>query len=1185
MYRPAIVIGLGGTGVLALRHLKTSLMATEQRVMPMQVKLIAVDTVKGGPSADTTKESKLAALRMALDPGEYFWVGGSVKDHVQRVSKGEQPQVGSWLQAQSYLANLPDAAFNLEQGAGQLRQFGRLAIFKDVYTPGSSVIKYLFEKAVEDIRKAAVNVSTIDVFLVASVAGGTGAGMFVDVAYLARKFAKQKSIEIRLKGFLVLPEAFSAISGGVTSAMRARAFACMRENKRFMVDFQHEHGYPMYYHDSGADPIWRSSIHAKLFDHLYHVDGTSEMNDLTGVLPEQGVSAVIADAIGAMLDKPQDDREDVYARHIANVLIQAGLAPEAESTTSFDSAFGCYSMILPMQQIVEWLSYKLALVAFERVFPATSRDGAYISALAEDANGESSGSGRNRSVSFLQTDQVTSLRKEDEKSAVNTEFVHDVAHLASRYNEADDSVQRVLDGREASEWERLLKPTGEGLDSYHTRIANASKPLKDEVPPNEKGETPEGALKRIKEGVNKYKKDYLGKEDEKAGTRSGGEYRKALEKYAESQLERYRLLLEIECKNILNGGKDQSDNASIHLGGKLGYLIACLDGIESHLGRFGKAVDATRSHLPRVEKTKANRKAANDALETLEEKPGGIWSGHRRSVYIEAEQELVLHERALIAEDVANKLVQDMTKHTKNLKEDAQRWSKALAVGYDSVHGHLTRGESKISAIIAAEKQVPVREYVWDEQYLADLYLRYVGENLPGSGAVPDKDAVPDENVIVGDGDSGSVAKSGVDALLEGIVWRYEERKGSNPGFGFRFVVNNEGLGSSQEANLEVVLTPARAVFGTAWRQESILNYLMHYGRFKLAGDLAGHLARKTGLLLNADSVSKVPANYLHVTHGAKTEEVDYLNATTTQMAAVTHAIGLLSDKVNSADRFALRLVYTADLIRLVDIDSYKTAETDYWAYGGDVSGAKGAFGREIIHVFPAEVNAARLESHIQGTLTITPRALHNDIVLQMEDMERFRLFVRCWAFDVIHRDQEEGSNGWLNFWCLDLPSVPTTGTGDDIPAVKIYLTRPVADGDPDFVEAMKCWSYERKDARRDRNLQLKIDYGRVGDQAKAARDQVVAALEKAGEPKDKDYERHFAGLQDEAEKKRLKKLWLERSYLKKKQGVLRKDIDDKSKDILAQDVAVGLYLVLDESVKSLTSNMDEMLERAKRLR
>ena len=157
MYRPALIMGLGGTGVLTLRHLKAQLLASQQpsaeQRLPPQVKIIALDTVKGERQfAETLGEVQIAALRTELEPGEYFWIGGDVYGFVREVAKGEHPHIGSWFQARTYFESLPRASFTLERGAGQLRQFGRLALFYDVAAPGKSIIFNLINRAMNDIR-------------------------------------------------------------------------------------------------------------------------------------------------------------------------------------------------------------------------------------------------------------------------------------------------------------------------------------------------------------------------------------------------------------------------------------------------------------------------------------------------------------------------------------------------------------------------------------------------------------------------------------------------------------------------------------------------------------------------------------------------------------------------------------------------------------------------------------------------------------------------------------------------------------------------------------------------------------------------------------------------------------------------------------------------------------------------
>lgn len=377
--KAGLIIGLGGTGVLTLQHIKAQLAGGEQRKLPPNVRLLALDTVQ---DQQPTDDSTNTLRGVTLEPGEYFWIGGNVYDYAVEVRRNKPPHVASWFQAETYLKTLPSASFTLQRGAGQLRQFGRLAVFRDVSAPALSNIKKLINNAITDIRNTG-QIKNLDVYLVSSVAGGTGAGMFVDLAYLVRMIAKeeQNDQKVTMRGFLVLPEAFSAIPTGIDNSMRARSYAAMRENRRFMVDFAWDTGYPMYYQPSGKGGIWRSEIRTKLFDSLYHIDGQRANNPLTQVLPKFGVTATIADAVVAMLDDP----EDKYGQHNQNVITAAGRSEDVTSSTAFDSAIGTYTMTLPMRQIVDWLAHRLTLQTLEAVTtPATLDEDGYPTALAAD---------------------------------------------------------------------------------------------------------------------------------------------------------------------------------------------------------------------------------------------------------------------------------------------------------------------------------------------------------------------------------------------------------------------------------------------------------------------------------------------------------------------------------------------------------------------------------------------------------------------------------------------------------------------------------------------------------------------------------------------------------------------------------------------------------------------------------
>lgn len=1177
MLKPALIIGLGGTGVLTLHHLKALLLHSlniQDGKLPDHIKLVALDTVKDKKkSAQTTadEKKKIAALRIELEPGEYSWIGGDVYNFVREVDQGRHPHIASWFQARSYLEVLPRASFSLEQGAGQLRQFGRLAVFHDVSAPSKSPIHSLFNRTIGEIRSTG-EFKTLDVFLVASVAGGTGAGMFVDIAYLTRQIALiEQKVAIRLRGFLVLPEAFSSIPGGVKPSMQARAFAGMRENKRFMVDFQYEHGYPMYYQASGTGGVWRNRIKTKLFDFLYHIDGRNSKNPLTNTLPELGVTAGIADVIAAMLDEDVGGGEGVYERHATNVVAQATQSDVHEGsdrTVSFDSTVGSYTLIIPMQQIVQSLSYRLTRKALETLFPfdKVDEDGYPLSldpaASSEHRHDRGSAAG----ADFLKMADVQSWRDSEIKIS-GTPFFREVLRIAQGYRPKDDSMVKELSGREAGDWETQLDPadSSEEVRALRQRVQQKlNRRLEDDVPPNQRGESAEAALDRIIKDTESFKSRNLGRTDMRTGQRVGGEYQSALSEYADYQLQRFQAMLHVETENILNGGLSPDNSPSEQKAGKLGYLLDWFDGLEGRLSRFLEAMNVTKSvREARGDKQNAED-SAQDARQELEAKPGGLFGGRRRKQLIDAEQELIDVERVIIAEDVAMKLVQRMLAHVQTLHQSAIDWAETLIIGHDSLYGQLLRNEKEIKAEIDAENEIPVREYLWDEQYIDDLYDKYA-LNVDANG------------------------DTGIDRYVKRVSWRHlKQRRGVQDmfGFGLFFTITDDPdknrLSSNQERNMRLLLSPAQDVFSGIWEQESILKYLMTR-KYPNGNDLGNLLAEKTDVWLSFSGKTVVPANYLHVAYGSTSEEKNYLDAVRNRMFDVTKATGKLNDDVNSSDRFTLRIVFTQDLIPLDEIESYKAAESAYWNSSGEIDDNKnvrGRLGRETLHLFPAEVNAAKLETRIPRRLKMKPRALHNDVVLQLENMKDFRLFVKAWAFDVIRQSSiESESGGYENFWCL-YQSMEENWRGNQ-EIEEVWLTRPKHGEEPDIVEAMKIWNYERKGLNRDSHI--RINYERVRIDVKKARDEIVSKAVSDGAGIDVPLIREqFAQLSPSAQDRFLA-MWMEEKYLEGRQKELEKTINSSSVSRIQQDGAIAMFMVLDDDINSLEMNMKDMLRRAAR--
>ena len=267
---PALIIGLGGTGTWVATYVKKELLELEGNPFN-QVKIVAFDTVSqaeasvGGSGQLRGRGQSTGAVR--LGTGEYFYTGGNVQSLMREVANGKHSHLGSWLLADFYLQTLADKTFNLNEGAGQFRQFGRLAVFRDVAAPSLSIIYGTLQDALVKLKRNNPTATSVQVFIVGSLAGGTGAGMFTDIAHMVREIAAQPNVDMKgkmtIRGYLVLPDAFSrTVDQAWLQSMYARAYAGMRESRRFTVSFDYEQGYPMHYHENSTHPLWRDQREA-----------------------------------------------------------------------------------------------------------------------------------------------------------------------------------------------------------------------------------------------------------------------------------------------------------------------------------------------------------------------------------------------------------------------------------------------------------------------------------------------------------------------------------------------------------------------------------------------------------------------------------------------------------------------------------------------------------------------------------------------------------------------------------------------------------------------------------------------------------------------------------------------------------------------------------------------------------
>ena len=243
-----------------------------------------------------------------------------------------------------------------------------MAIFNDLTQPAASEVWSRLQTAIGSVQREVTGNSQLEIIIIGSFVGGTGAGMLVDMALLARACAtvavQQNHI---VRGFFVLPRAFATVGGEAESRrMLARSFAAWRELNRFMIVSKDFGLRRMDYHNTYQP--FRIAVEKRAFDVCYLADSARADNPLTGIDPELGVFPIIADAISAVLDKTAGQQ---YTEWVTSNLTSAF---SAHPGVPLHSAIGTYTEKVPLYYILQEFSHSFTLDVLDALLAPVKRD-------------------------------------------------------------------------------------------------------------------------------------------------------------------------------------------------------------------------------------------------------------------------------------------------------------------------------------------------------------------------------------------------------------------------------------------------------------------------------------------------------------------------------------------------------------------------------------------------------------------------------------------------------------------------------------------------------------------------------------------------------------------------------------------------------------------------------------------
>lgn len=726
MAKRVLAIGVGGSGKAALTILKERLEETYGQV-PDNVVLLSLDT-------DSLRDVDRFAgtqLNPAFDPQnrlpEFQHIvspGGMTMDTVfANIRTGKTAAYMNWLEHEKLDRMLAPAERDIRGGAQQRRPIGRTAFFLRYANPiYQSLIEAIGRMYGEVDREAPIYQGAEDIekgkrmiFIIGSVAGGTGSGMLIDVANLVRHAvnSNQNWQSVAVSGIIVLPDAFASYARFMDDPtnLKPNSYAALRELDRFMRVHSSFLPYMVRYAESEQSITWSTN---QPLDHCYLVDTASRSTgqdfDLGGD-PMKGVFPIVADFVMAHIDNSLGDA-------LATLRSNAGLHYDKTSGRMY-SGFNVMSYIFPVDDVIE--SYALRFVRellgreFLPIVDEKRRGQMRIETQAEIERLFTTSSVAGKpNPNIIQKSIVATRRINPERPDMSWQGLFGMITLSdSGYAEHYQTLQQSL--------EYLAGNLVYTKDGDYKREAFE-----------------EGAT-RLLSFTEQFLDDYLGPQidPDDPDSRAGGEWDAILNQYRIALRARFAEVLDAALLDVLN----RRDERRVLLPHRLPYARALAEGLKDYLARFRTVLEReweaqqVETRLRQV--SEEVRNAITWMNETRYERYlPPLWARPRQAQesfvgqFIE-KMELMLHQRVyrtvLDVLDALGASERDRDEQVSVMDTalvELENWELSLQQVDRLVQARIRQHEAN-----RAEKRVRVRNYLTNPQFEEELYRH--PEHLP----------------------------------------------------------------------------------------------------------------------------------------------------------------------------------------------------------------------------------------------------------------------------------------------------------------------------------------------------------------------------------------------------------------------------------------------------------------------
>lgn len=1020
MTRPALIIGLGGTGQWILTYLKKDLIESNGGVMPENVRLLAFDTMpQASAETDTAtlagqEEEEIRVGAVHLETGtEFVHIGGDMYALGETVVEGRETErrslshISGWFAANHWMQALPRASWVLAAGAGQLRQFGRLGLFKDLSDPGRSEIWNRIDVSLRSLERN-LRGQRVEIIVVGSFAGGTGSGMFIDIGLLLRE--RTKGIDSLIRGYFALPRVFDQ---DPDDDMKARSFAAWRELNRFMT-VSATFPMPDIVYNPSDRRLQLDRVNKKVYDACYLIDGKQGSVRIDAE-PERIIFPAVADAISALLD---DTAGTAYTEWVV-----ANLAPEygAKPGVPLYSAVGAHSYKVPIYYSQQEFSHKLSLNLLNTLAKPLHDDVANpdrVTGVSPTSPYSPVRIGRDDASELLTKD--FSYDGNSEETTLFTKRVADVIQAGGADNdalvEAYAAGSLYRSGGRGRNWLGDFTEFGsraEIRDLTNEIQKAASLSLMTSIKPSKEiDEDPKAAPARFSRSIPPFvQKNYGGRTAE--GIDYGGSFGEALERARDLQVDIFRRNSQLWLMRTLMG--DDPERATTGKSGRIGYAYDLLDGLIDQFSAFGDfltAVDNKRRETiqPRLRAEEVRNQRLRDMKQQANRKVMGFYTPPQvhtsQERYLRAEQAVIDVRKDELLQRAVEDTARAMQAVAVEVRAELERWVQMLVVGdpatgVTSLHQMLRSNELAVINTADADQRLVSQTTISGPDYQEDT--------------------------------------AELERMMRAVTWRIEPQTDS---FRLSLTIDDADAG---EIQLERTTGTERPELRTKLTQRNLQSVLRYADRrfSQLPGET--RVAQKLAEEYNYDATNlvrvlgdkPVPFFSRHATLsggaakwarlvrlsmdrdklGPRTFEfVEELQTELRRKAGVDTQVrdqNQLVEVVGSADPHKCTVVYTDDLYEVELFEAWSDCQKAY------LDNPK--YPPHLNHNFPAEATSAQLELELSRRRRTEYRVFHPWVVMLLEYKERLEMFLIAWALDWI-KFVEDGVNVWYELQTPDYP-------------------------------------------------------------------------------------------------------------------------------------------------------------------